>query len=104
MPPADATAAQAETCFYQAYQRCSPATLVVDDMGIDAGTDRTFTTQPRNQGGCAVSDVATTYVVPRGKNAPATYTCSGLTQQSDGLHFSACGADGNLFVPAPGNG
>lgn len=104
MPPTDAAAAQVESCFYQAYQRCSPATLSADDMGIDAGTDRTFAIQPGSQGGCTLTDVATTYVVPRGKNAPVTYRCTGLSQQSDGLHFSACGADGSLFIPAPAHG
>ena len=29
-----------------------------------------------------------------------TYTCSGVAQAADGLHFSACGTDGDLVVPS----
>lgn len=101
--PTGTTATQAENCFYQAYQHCASATLTVNEMGVDAGTDRTFTTVSRS-GGCAISESVTTYVVPRGQNPTTTYTCTGLSQQSDGLHFSSCGADGNIFVPAPAAG
>lgn len=99
-PPTDASARQDESCFYTSYQTCDSATLTVTDMGVDAGTTRTFTTAANN-GKCTLTDRVSTYVIPRPTPTPATFTCSGLAQQSDGLHFSACGVDGDVFVPAP---
>lgn len=96
----DASASAPESCFYTAYQTCASAALTVTTTGVDAGTTRTFTT--RSDGArCIISDAVSTYVVPRPPSAAKTYTCSGLTKQNDGLHFTSCGADGNVLVPAP---
>lgn len=96
----DASASTPESCFYSAYQKCASATLTVTTMGVDAGTTRTFTTQANNAT-CRITDAVSTYVVPHPPSTAKTYTCTDLTKQSDGLHFSSCGADGNVFVPTP---
>lgn len=94
-------ATQAENCFWQAYQQCQTATLMVTMMGIDAGTTRTFALSP-NGNACKVQDTVQYYVVPKGNSPAKTYTCAGLTQpRLGGLLFTACGADGNVTVPPP---
>jgi hypothetical protein len=95
-------AGQAESCFWQAYQQCQAATLSFTTMGIDAGSIRAFTITP-NGSGCIVQDTIQYYVVPKGNGPSHTYTCAGLSQpEQGGLLFAACGADGNVAVPAPG--
>ncbi len=97
-------ATRAESCFYHAYQQCQRASLAVNEMGVDAGTDRTFNTQAGSNGGCAVSDAVYTYVIPTNHTNTKTYTCAGLSQKENGLLFSGCGADGDVFVPAAASG
>lgn len=98
-----ANAGQAETCFYQAFQQCQRASLAVNEMGVDAGTDRTFSTAAGSGPGCVISDAVTTYVVPTRHNTTTTYTCAGLSRKDGGLLFSSCGADGDVYVPASAN-
>ena len=101
--PADAAAAQAaEGCFAAAVPACAPATLEATWMGVDAGVTRTFSLLAQ-QGGCAVGDQAQHYMVPArpgGPQSAATYTCAGVDAAADGLHFRACGADGDVTVPS----
>jgi hypothetical protein len=94
-------AGQAETCFYQAYQQCQRASLAVNEMGVDAGTDRTFTTQAGSRGACGIADAVYSYVIPTQHSSTTTYNCTGLSRKDGGLLFSACGADGDFYVPAP---
>lgn len=91
---------QSESCFFHAFQQCSAATLTFRASGVDAGVIHTFTTQ-NNGGVCSISDQTQHYVAPNPPQAGATYTCTGLTQQADGLHFSGCGDEGIVLVPAP---
>lgn len=94
--------AQAENCFWEAFQHCQPASLTVTMMGVDAGTLHTFTLAPKGSA-CVLTDQQQTYVVP-GKRSPThTYTCTSLAQQQGGLRFQSCGADGDVYVPAPAN-
>jgi hypothetical protein len=88
------------TCFWRAYSQCQPATLQYTFMGVDAGVTHTFTTQPEAFGGCALTDVAQSYVVPN-HQVTHTYTCASLKQQQGGLLFVGCGAEGDVFVPPP---
>jgi hypothetical protein len=94
-------AGQAETCFYQAFQQCRRVSLAVDEMGVDSGVDRTFSTQPGNDGECVISDAVHTYVIPTRHDSTTTYTCAGVSRKDGGLLFSWCGGDGDISVPAP---
>ncbi len=94
-----AAAKQAENCLWHAFQTCTPATLTVTIMGIDAGTTRTFSVSQQGSA-CVVTDRLQHYIVPKGTGQTTTYTCTGgITQQPDGLLFLSCGADGNIPVP-----
>src|SRR6266849_7301608 len=90
---------QAENCFWQAFQTCSPATLAFSKMGVDTVLTHTFTVTGNN-GKCAISDTVQNGGPDAVPTPPRTYTCAGLTQQEDGLHFTSCGADGDILVPA----
>lgn len=99
-PPRDQSAQVAEDCFFQAFQACSPATLTVTMMGVDAGTVNNFAIE-KNGGQCRVVDSVVRYVVPRPTPAPVQATCQGLARQNGGLLFKACGEEGDILVPAP---
>lgn len=99
-PPRDQSAQVAEDCFFQAFQACSPATLTVTMMGVDAGTINNFAIE-KNGAQCRVVDNVVRYVVPRPTPAPVQATCQGLARQNGGLLFKACGEEGDILVPAP---
>ncbi len=92
-------ARQAEDCFWRAYQTCSPATLAFSKTGVDTVLTHTFTVTGNN-GKCAISDTVQNGGPDAIPTPPRTYTCAGLTQQAGGLHFTSCGADGDILVPA----
>ncbi len=100
--PADASRAKdVENCFWQAFQACHPATMVYAQNGVDTGTIHNFSVQSIN-GKCAITDGVQTFLAPHPASAPTNYTCTGLAQQTDGLHFSACGRVGDVLVPSAG--
>ena len=91
-------ARQAESCFYQAYQHCQPATLDFIMMGVDSGISRTFTIT-KNGNACVVTDIVQSYVLPTHAHNSATYTCTGgVIQTQTGLLFRSCGKDGDVAV------
>ncbi len=97
--PTDIPAAkQAEDCFWQAFQKCAPASLGYTLTGVDTVTVRTFTIQT-NGGHCSVSDTFRHTIVPAPLSKARTYTCTGVAQKPDGLHFLGCGQDGDIIVP-----
>lgn len=97
--PTDTSAAKtAEDCFAQDYKQCQPATLNFDLLSLDSGVNRTFTIKNTN-GQCTITEAVQHYVVPRTPGPAQVYTCSGMTQEADGLHFSSCGQDGDVVVP-----
>jgi hypothetical protein len=87
-----------EDCFAQAYKQCQPATLDFSLISLDSGIDRTFTIKSAN-GQCTITETTQHYVVPQKPGPAQVYTCSGVTQEADGLHFSSCGQDGDILVP-----
>lgn len=96
---ADTSAAKtAEDCFVQDYKQCHPATLSFTLLSVDSGINRTFTVKSAN-GKCTITDAVQHYVVPRQPGPAQVYTCTGVTQEADGLHFSSCGQDGDVVVP-----
>jgi hypothetical protein len=99
VPVADNGAQQAENCFWQAFQHCRSATLVFITTSVASALIRTFTIH-NNQGACSISDARQLRVVPnQPSSAATTFTCTGLVQQQQGLHFLACGQDGDIVVP-----
>ena len=98
VPLNEPAAKQAEDCFWQAFQKCQPASLSYTLVSVDTVTKHTFTIQ-NNGEQCSVSDAVQHAIVPARLSAPRTYTCTGVMQQVDGLHFTACGEDGNVVVP-----
>jgi len=92
------TSKQAENCFWQAEQKCQPATLVYTAGGVDTIATHTFTVK-NNGGQCAITDTMTHQVIPMKPSAAKTYTCSSVKEQADGLHFSSCGNAGDIVVP-----
>jgi hypothetical protein len=96
--PLDITKAKkASDCFWQAYQKCAPASLVYTLTGVDTVKTRTFAVQRKN-GYCTVSDAVRFAIVPAPLSTAKTYTCTGVAQMPDGLHFSGCGDDGDVVV------
>jgi hypothetical protein len=74
-------------------------------MGVDTGATRTFTESLVN-GHCAVTDAVQAYTANGGGKTYPTqrYACAGVQLQADGLHFTSCGQDGDVLVPAPSAG
>ncbi|HEY6286325.1 MAG TPA: hypothetical protein VIX20_11725 [Ktedonobacteraceae bacterium] len=97
--PVDANQARlAGNCFWQAFQNCQAASLILKEHSLDTGADHTFTMKGTT-GRCSIMDTVKHYIVPNNLNLTRSYTCSGLVMQADGLHFIACGSLGNIFMP-----
>jgi hypothetical protein len=97
--PIDKVAAQqAVNCFYQAYQKCQPATLMYSTFGVDAGVIHHFAVKNVN-GSCAVSDGWQHYIAPRPPAGAITYSCASMNMQTDGLHIETCGDAGTIVIP-----
>ena len=88
----------AGNCFWQAFQHCQAATLLLREHSLDTGADHTFTIKSNN-GKCSIVDTVKHYIVPNNQITTTTYSCSGLVMQADGLHFIACGNLGSIHLP-----
>jgi hypothetical protein len=101
--PTDLTVAlKDEQCFSQAYQQCHNATLVYTLHGVDTTAVHTFTIENHN-GQCVILDAMQHSIAPAPLSPATTYQCSGVALQSDGLHITGCGQDGNngtIVVPS----
>src|SRR2546426_3817944 len=86
--PRDPAALQAETCFAQAYQQCTTATLIVRVMGVDTGVLHTLTIENVN-GKCTVSDNSLSYNVSLRSEVNKTTQCAGVEQNARGLVIKA---------------
>src|SRR5438045_7265274 len=93
-------AKQTEDCFWQAFQKCHAASLSYTTTGVDTVVVRNFTIQ-NNGEQCSVSDTVQHAIVPAPLSAAKTYTCTGVTEQADGLNFKGCGNDGDIIVLLP---
>ncbi|HEX7734203.1 MAG TPA: hypothetical protein VF458_05060 [Ktedonobacteraceae bacterium] len=98
VPADESNAKKVEDCFWQAYQHCNPATMVYSQGGVDTATIHTFSLKSQN-GGCVVTDALQHQVVPRPAQSAGNHVCSGLQQQTDGLHFLSCAGEGDVVVP-----
>ncbi|HEU5380712.1 MAG TPA: hypothetical protein VFV38_35260 [Ktedonobacteraceae bacterium] len=99
--PTDQDLAQGiEDCFWQAYQQCHPATLTYSFVGMDTVDIHTFRLQSQD-GTCVITDTRQIVIEPGEPQPAGSSLCTGLTRQTDGLHFLACGPEGTvLVVPA----
>jgi len=93
-----AAAQQAVNCFYQAYQKCQPATLMFTSFGVDTGVIHHFAVKNAN-GSCAISDGWQHFIAPKPPSGTITYTCANMTMQTDGLHIESCGNAGSIVIP-----
>jgi|SRR5690348_7408968 len=98
-PTDKAAALQATNCFYSAYQKCQPATLMFSDFGVDTGAIHHLAVKNTN-GSCTVSDGWQHFIAPKPLSSTITYTCTGISMQSDGLHINSCGNAGTVVIPA----
>lgn len=97
--PSDKPAAQkAVNCFYQAYQKCQPATLMFSTFGIDAGAINHFAVKNAN-GSCSISDGWQHFIAPNPPAGTITYSCASMNMQADGLHILSCGDVGSIVIP-----
>lgn len=94
-----AGAKQAEDCLWQAFQECLPATFVFVMGSVDTVLTRTFTVETDNKGNCSLSDMRQFRMLPSPPEAPKTYLCKSMIEKTDGLHFSGCNVDGDIFAP-----
>ena len=97
-PTDKAATLQAANCFYQAYQKCQPATLVFSSFGVDTGAIHNLAVKNVN-GSCTVSDGWQHFIAPKPPSAITTYSCAGMSMQSDGLHLNSCGQAGSFVIP-----
>jgi hypothetical protein len=90
-------AVQAIQCFVQAHQQCKAASLSYTVHGVDTGDTEIYYTA-NGLGGCRLSGTSSGFVDVMSR--PTTnFGCSGIVQQSDGLHFLSCGNNGEMVVP-----
>ena len=97
MPNGETVAMQSEQCFYKAYQQCQNATMVYTLNSLDTTIQRTFTITNHN-GQCTLTDAVQHSIAPTPLSPAKTFQCSGVAMQTDGLHFTSCGDDGNITV------
>ncbi len=83
---------QAEQCFYTAYQRCEPGAMKYATVANGTEMERDFYIDDH----CGLAYWRGIASQP-GSNMAA---CASLTMRADGLHFSQCGKDGDIFVPS----
>jgi hypothetical protein len=98
-PVSDSGAQRVETCLWQAFQHCHPATLVFIRNSPGTALIRTFTISSDN-GTCSISDARQQRIASNPPSAAEVYTCTSLLQKPGGLLFIACGKDGDVLVPA----
>jgi len=90
-------AAQAESCFWQAFQHCQPATLIFSMNGLHASFTHIFTIK-NSHGKCLILD-ATKFGSITNLTSPTTvYTCVGMKRYPRALHILGCGKDGTIIV------
>ena len=88
---------QVEECFWQAYQTCTPATLLYT-VAYRLYFTRTFTVTS-NGSACKINDYPRQAGTTPNTSILTTIACAGLAQRDGGLLISRCGSDGTIFVP-----
>jgi hypothetical protein len=96
--PGNVNANVASNCFWQAFQQCHAASLIVNFGSVDTITTHTFTLQKKNTS-CTISDAVQNRILPLPARNTGTYTCSGLVNTPGELRFNGCGKSGTIVVP-----
>src|SRR5579859_6788207 len=92
-----APAQQVGGCFWQAYQQCSPASMLVSATGMDTTISHSLLIEKKN-GSCAIVDTLSKALAPKPATA-TTYICSGMTNNNGTLHLTGCGTEGDIIIP-----
>jgi hypothetical protein len=92
-------ATQAETCFAQAYHRCSAATLSASFVNVDYGASYSFVIEPYGFT-CAVGVIAHMSGAHNPfSGIPGVGYCGGMRLEANGLRMLDCQSIGDVFVP-----
>lgn len=91
-------ATRAETCFAQAYQRCSAAKLAASFTDVDSKASYTFVIEPYGFT-CAVGVFWSVGGTRLFSGGPGIGYCSGLRLEANGLRVLGCQSVGTIFVP-----
>ena len=94
-----------EKCFWQAYQQCHSASLVLTAYTIDGLTTRTFSTE-NQKNGCIVSDAQQVSIPSKNLVSHYTNKCDRVLNITSGLRvitgadlrFVNCGNDGTIDI------
>jgi hypothetical protein len=97
-PPTDPAASQVERCFLTAYQSCDPATLTLQDHGVDLTTTMTFSIESGSP--CRIAGTSESAQVA-GFRTTSTFTCAGMIEKDGGLLLVGCGKAGDIAIPPP---
>lgn len=91
-------ATEAETCFAQAYQHCSAATLAASFTNLDVSPSYTFVIEPYGFT-CAVGTLWQTGGRVPFSGSPGIGYCGSVRLEANGLRVLGCEYIGNVFVP-----
>ncbi|HEY1388014.1 MAG TPA: hypothetical protein VGF38_05675 [Ktedonobacterales bacterium] len=93
-------ATQAETCFAQAYQHCSAATLGASFIDLDYSASYTFVIEPYGFT-CAVGALwrRSGHTPFPFSGGPGIGYCGGVQLAANGLSVRGCQSIGDVFVP-----
>lgn len=94
--------APALDCFWQAYQQCptvGKAQLFVYQRFFETSNNRFFRLDGTT-GTCVLTEEIQAFGLMANTPRTSMETCTGLTQDSGGLHFLGCGSDGDFTIPA----
>lgn len=91
-------ATQAETCFVQAYQHCSAATLDASFVDLDYNADYKFVIEPYGFT-CAIGVLwRRSSHAPSLLSGPGIGYCGGVRLEANGLRVLGCQSIGDVFV------
>jgi len=89
----------AENCFSHAYAGCDGATFSVAYKGAADGVARTFEMfRSANDDSCQLVEVVDHFKAGL-LTSSDTYLCASVRQAADGITFTKCGPEGDVFVP-----
>jgi len=89
----------AENCFSHAYAGCDGAQFSVAYKGDAAGVARTFEMyRSANDDSCQLVEVVDHFKSGL-LTSSDTYLCASVRQAADGITFTKCGPEGDVFVP-----
>src|SRR5579859_1941402 len=88
---------QVGNCFWQAYQQCSPAMMIVNSNGVDLIVSHVFLIEKQN-GACVIVDTLSKGLAPKPPTV-TSYVCTTMTNSNGALHLTGCGTEGEVTIP-----